>query len=377
MAELPSPHSITIGTLISLYSDVNSPLIAYDSLIAGDNQQMMPSAAQWQLELSRLIQQLVIMREEDGLFTFPPNDNTGNPAGDDEDPNDVIDFDRHSFHDLDGMTDDFLNDFLGSTSLDFSTLQCSNGKKNGKRINSSLPFHVVSQREQYTQKKNSKAASNSFRNQTSLSSLLDRIDDAFYNASSGSGNNRYRRKANRSPPSIALINRLRTASSSIDDLMNLLDEWHALLDGSHIGYPMPGVKTSSSAAVAKTVGVDGESIFGIHLRKLCLGMEEIPFEAMSRLWMAFKSEVDDEATASFGLTAVGTNSRGRNNTAYQNDQSLLTPTATTNSNNYDWIPSSPQIERLLRRTCLHPNLETYLRQEQSAITSIMEENILR
>eukprot|EP00986_Skeletonema_menzelii_P010784 scaffold5381_cov150-Skeletonema_menzelii.AAC.14 len=371
MAELPSPHSITIGALIALYSDVNSPLFAYDNLIGCDNQQVMP-AAQWQLELSRLIQQLVT-REEDGLFALiPPNDNTNNPSGDKEDPKDVIDFDRHSFHGLDIVKDDFLNDLLGSsTSLDFSQFQCSNGRKrstnDGERIMPSRPVHV-SQQEQHAQK-NIKAAFCSFRIQTSLSSLLDRIDDAFYNPFSGTGNSRRSRKARRSPPSIALITRLRTASSSIDDLMNLLDEWHALLDGSHIGYPMPGVNTSSSAAV-KTVGVDGDSVFGIHLRKLCLGMEEIPFEAMSRLWMAFKSEVDDEAT--FGLTHLGANSSDRNNNEYRDDQ-LFTTTATATVASPDMLPSSPQIERLLRRTCLHPNLETYLRQEQSTITSIMED----
>jgi len=86
-----------------------------------------------------------------------------------------------------------------------------------------------------------------------------------------------------------------------------------------------------------------------------LGMEEIPFEAMSRLWMAFKSEVDDEASLDVNRPGVNKNNQ------------LLT------KNTPDWLPSSPQIERLLRRTCLHPNLETYLRQERTTITTIMEE----
>ena len=43
------------------------------------------------------------------------------------------------------------------------------------------------------------------------------------------------------------------------------------------------------------------------------------------------------------------------------------------NNTPDWLLSSPQIERLLRRTCLHPNLETYLRQERNTTTVIMEE----
>ncbi|KAK1741014.1 anaphase-promoting complex subunit 5 [Skeletonema marinoi] len=328
MAELPSPQSIAIGTLISLYSDVNSPLFAYESLISdgNDNSRQVP-AVQWQLELSRLIQQLV-MKEDDGLFALLDND----PAGNEEDPKNVIEFDRHSSHDLD-MTDDFLNELLGSSSsFDFSQqlLQCSSNDGRKRTTNegntmSSVSLGVRASQRQDAQQ-NGKTASCSFRIQ-SLSSLLDRIDDAFYNLSN--------------------------ASSSIDDLMNLLDEWHALLDGSHIGYPISG--SSSAVAVTKTVGVDGESTFGVHLRKLCLGMEEIPFEAMSRLWMAFKSEVDDEASLDVNRPGVNKNNQ------------LLT------KNTPNWLPSSPQIERLLRRTCLHPNLETYLRQERTTITTIMEE----
>jgi len=376
MAELPSPHSIAIGTLIALYSDVNSPLFT-----TADNRHV--SAVQWQLELSRLIQQLV-MREEDGLFAFIPPNGKNDDDDHEEDPKDVIDFDRHSStHDLD-MTDEFLKDLLlDSTSLDFSKLllQCNNNnnnKNNGRnqtsssegefRMSSSLRFHASHTDQHAHQSSRKTARPCSFRIQT-LSSLLDRIDDAFCNlsrsSSSGAGNSHHNPRVARSPPSIALIAKLQTVSSSIDDLMNLLDEWHALLDGSHIGYPLSGVKAASSAAAAvtKTVGIDGDSAFGIHLRKLCLGMEEIPFEAMSRLWMAFKSEVEDEA-ASFGPT------RRANKRSNKSEQLFTTTTA---NNTPDWLPSSPQIERLLRRTCLHANLETYLRQERSAITSIMEE----
>ncbi len=374
MAELPSPHSIAIGTLIALYSDVNSPLFT-----THDNRHV--SAVQWQLELSRLIQQLV-MREEDGLFAFlPPSGKNGDHG---EDPKDVIDFDRHSAtHDLD-MTDDFLKDLLLDSSLsDFSKLShCNNNNKSNDRkrsstseddirMSSSLRFHASCTDQPAQQSSGEAARPCSFRIQT-LSSLLDRIDDAFYTLSrsfgSGAGSSSHHSpQAARSSPSIALMAKLQTASSSIDDLMNLLDEWHALLDGSHIGYPLPGVKAPSS--VTKTVGIDGESAFGIHLRKLCLGMEEIPFEAMSRLWMAFKSEVEDEATSSFGLTTRRVNKRSSSNMSEQ----LITTTTNTANNTPDWLPSSPQIERLLRRTCLHPNLETYLRQERSTITSIMEE----
>ncbi len=440
MAELPSPHSIAIGTLIALYSDVNSPL--FTSRENENNRQIIPAVTvHWQLELSRLIQQLV-MREEDGLFAFinpslngngngksndgDYNDSNNFPAAatagnDGEDPNDVIDFDRHSsssssHNDLD-MTDDFLKDLVldNNTSFDdFSKLlQCNtkNNDNNGRKrstnedeirtsTSSLLRFHAsqhdTEQHSQQSSSSSSKAASPScsFRIQT-LSSLLDRIDDAFGNLSKSSGttgnssssssssHHKHQQQAAkpRSPPSIALLTRLQTASSSIDDLMNLLDEWHALLDGSHIGYPLPGVVNKASLpSTAVTVGVDGESAFGIHLRKLCLGMEEIPFEAMSRLWMAFKSEVEDEAATSFGLTRCVTNKRSssdnnnKSKKTYKNEQ-LFLPTTTTTNTTPDWLPSSPQIERLLRRTCLHPNLETYLRQERSStiITSIMEE----
>ena len=348
MAELPSPHSIAIGTLISLYADANSPIFVYDNFISDEENSdqhrhdVIP-AVRWQLELSRLIQKLV-MREEDGLFALLPSNENDNPAAAGynlKDPNDVIEFDRYSRHDLDmNVTDDFLNDILGS-SFELPQYEQKGMIKGMAKIQDY-------ETQKHHPEESDKGAPSPLRIQT-LSSLFDSIDDAFYNLSNGAIGK------SRSPPSKALLSRLQMASSSIDDLINLLDEWHALLDGSHIGYPMPGVKPSSSNT--KTVGVDGESTFGVLLRKLCLGLEEIPFEAMSRLWMAFKGEVDDEAAS--GLA--------RNIHSNQQQRQMI------NNNVQEWLPSSPQIERLIRRTCLDPNLETYLRKEPSHITAIMEE----
>lgn len=390
MAELPSPHSIAIGTLIALYSDVNSPLFAYND-DDDDHQQQHHRhplvAAQWPLVLSRLIQQLVMRQEEDGLFALVLHPGGGskeddNPfaasGGDWEDPNDVIElFGRH--HTAIAPTEqDFLHDFWDT--FDLSRRQSINYKSSeGDSTQTSLLSSSPEVASRQTKK------TSSFRMQT-LSSLLDQLDDAFYHLPNNNNRHHFRQATTattRSPPSIALLSRLQTATSSIDDLINLLDEWHALLDGSHVGYPIHKASTSSSSSAnnnTTVVAVDGDSTFGIHLRKLCLGMEEIPFEALSRLWMAVKGEVDDETSCWFMSSTDNNNKNKNNQLLIATTTTAANTTITTITNNTtNWLPSSPQIERLLRRTCLNPNLETYLlRQERNTttkliITSIMEE----
>ena len=66
--------------------------------------------------------------------------------------------------------------------------------------------------------------------------------------------------------------------------MDLLDTWHALLEGTYF----------TNVNANPPIKIDGESSFGIYIRKLCLGIEEIPFEALSRLWSALKEFVKKE-----------------------------------------------------------------------------------
>ena len=155
-----------------------------------------------------------------------------------------------------------------------------------------------------------------------LSELLDRLDAAFY----GHGAAGEKPRGPRSPPSAALLDRLRAASSSVDSLVDLLDEWHALLEGNKAGRPpLPGGGVNVDAAGNPLpVSVDRESRFGVYLRRLCLGMEEIPFESLGRLWEAvrgYRDRVEDEDGPA--------GSRGEG-----------------------WRPSGPQVERAARRACL-------------------------
>ena len=79
MAELPTPHSIAIGTLISLYSDGNSPLLSLDwsaihrhqnRTTNGIVQQPPKSTTEWSLRLMTLIQQLVL-KDDEGRVILP------------------------------------------------------------------------------------------------------------------------------------------------------------------------------------------------------------------------------------------------------------------------------------------------------------------
>ena len=74
MAELPNPNTIAIGALIALYADRNSPLFDTSSLLRKRSAASKGSSPKnnyqltaiektyglWYLELSRLIQQLVM-----------------------------------------------------------------------------------------------------------------------------------------------------------------------------------------------------------------------------------------------------------------------------------------------------------------------------
>lgn len=382
MAELPNPHTIAIGALIALYADRNSPLFDTSSLLRKfaapakgnkNNYQLTTTEKHYgllYLELSRLIQQLVMREEEDGLFALLDTTNdsseTAGPVDDNnaDDPIDVIEFDMynttHHNHD-EKLTDDFLNDLLLGTPLSLSSqeenarLGLPPQKETTQPTDDTLHNNGGVVRKQPS----SSSSSQAFRLHT-LTSVLDSIDNAWNLVrAKASKDNSYlmqlRRKNKRSPPSKALLGKLQIASASIDDLMNLLDEWHALLDGTHKAY-WNAAKNSEVPGTAggATVSIDGESTFGVHLRKLCLSMEELPFEAVSRLWMALRSELDmlshTEDEQEEEEEEEINHSGDINNSSSRGNQIM--------SNTPEWLPSTPQIERLLRRTCLHPNLES-------------------
>ena len=147
-----------------------------------------------------------------------------------------------------------------------------------------------------------------------LSSLLTRIDNAYANNITYDTSLR----SSRTAPSIALLERLKNATLSIEHLSQLIDTFHSLLEGI--------------VATHAVVGLDGDSLFGVYLRRICLGMEELPFEAMSRLWVCFREFVLEASRP--GVTA----------------DEMKT------SESVEWVPSSSQVERILKKKCLNADL---------------------
>ena len=378
MAELPTPHSIAIGTLISLYSDPHCPLMAIDvtsngrSNRIGNNVGTPTSSTEWSLRLMSLIQQLVL-KEDEGVVVLPTNNNnsttnqsllndTINPADennqlnttqqtslstiqtsskDQSNPNDksniILNDDEYYIKKyemlLSGTGTDvehIFNDVLSASSRQSDINVVGNTSESGERddqqrqqvVNGTLNFSMES-----------------------LSTLLNRIDNLYYNNITSTNSC----TAERSPPSKALLSTLTQASRSVDHLMDILDEWHALLDGTYSGYPcnpmLPPLLCS----------IDGESSFGVYLRKLCLGMEEIPFEALSRLWDALRKFVKDEEQISDN-TLVKRWWVKKDKEEEKNDNKYIGSSGY--SYTADWLPSSPQIERIVRNTCLKYNLDS-------------------
>jgi hypothetical protein len=440
MADLPTPHSIAIGTLLSLYSDPNSPLIDWwrrstsgistsstadfdydgdenrDHDVIGDDDvdgDRPRSTAEWTLRLMQLLQQLVL-HEDEGVVIFPNSDVLF--RGED---------DTDYGHDNDGyapatttgtatnvdpihiIEDSECNSITMNKTIKHEAItqliSSGAGSSSGDLLDDILfdmfPPHDRNANE--TIEMNNKSLSPSdflpissnmidgnaslFVGQElhldhnhesslnfcmqSISTLLDRIDDAFNHGDGASSvsaavpskqlNGRKRGRSSlqrkkRTPPAQALLKRLQMASTSVDDLMNLLDEWHAMLEGTPLPY---------SSATSTIIAIDGESTFGIYLRKLCLGMEEIPFETLSRLWDALRKFVEEdialqqseaplESHQPDDITADCHNSDHYNN----HEQDIWNASMPV----YDWLPSSPQIERIVRNTCLNPNLDSLL-----------------
>mgnify|MGYP000151801787 CR=1 FL=1 len=345
MAELPTPHSIAIGTLIALYSDPNSPLVALD----WDSNEVVPaevdeynipqSTTEWSLRLMNLIRRLVT-KEDEGVVVLPNDEMFGlhgdggigsNPSDDDASSRrdtthemmEILDNDEYFFkkHALDGK--DILDDVMGlfGSSLPTSSNDAADGQQKQRH-------------DKHSGRNRNSGGSFDFRLE-SLSTLLDRIDDAFTSSSSTS-----QRLKKRTLPSLALLSRLQMASTSVDDLMNLLDEWHALLEGSHVG--------TRNTTGQSTIGIDGESTFGVYLRKLCLGMEEITFEALAILWDALREFVRGEVTIMVERNA-------KEDCTVDGEEQNFRNIASS------WLLSSPQIERIVRKTCLEHDLDSLLR----------------
>jgi len=70
-----------------------------------------------------------------------------------------------------------------------------------------------------------------------------------------------------------LLNILKIAAESIDGLIDLFDSFRVSLNGG---------------------SVDGCSVFGIYIRKRCLGFDELPFEGLGRLWKSFLSYIKED-----------------------------------------------------------------------------------
>ena len=401
MAELPTPHSIAIGTLISLYSDPHSPIYAESLSVGGGgrsrggNKQLQQqqqqwlgphNSAEWSLRLMTLIQQLVL-KEDEGVVIIPNNRtgnqsssiNYSNPAADDDDdddenshnnnmlpaalapvaetrnkdqsnPNDtsniILDDDEYFMKKHaallsstgEDMSEIFNDMFLvgGGNDVIFGDGSCSSAEPNSSSS--------------YTDRQTSNIGGGGALFQfcmESFSTLLDRIDDAFtLNAPQLSN---FKMKKERSPPSQVLLSQLSNASQSVDHLMDLLDTWHALLEGTHF----PNVNANPP------IKIDGESSFGIYIRKLCLGIEEIPFEALSRLWIALKEFVKKEEMESSIRDGDDEEMKCCDN-EYTDDDGKYYSTMAAH-----WLPSSAQIERIVRNTCLRYNLDSMVLQEDN------------
>lgn len=426
MADLPTPHAIAIGALLSLYSDPTSPLIDWhssssNSSTAADDGDVddggrdyendddeydgrPQSTADWTLRLMQLLHQLVL-REDEGIVLFPSNSNIILSRGEDDDdstaaagvvdPIHVIEdtelraqFSSGAGDGYGDLLDDMIFDMFPSCDhrntindkmdmtykKSYSPSDFLPGPSSSSRGGDGYASLFVGQELHLDH--NHQSSLNFC--MESLSTLLDRMDDVFLHCPSSSvpamtskhlnGRKRSRCGSNRrkrTPPSQALLKRLQMASTSVDDLMNLLDEWHAMLEGT----PLPSSTGSSSTT---TIVMDGESTFGIYLRKLCLGMEEIPFEALSRLWDALRKFVEEEIACQQQGDAHAQHLRMRRNDATgDNDYGGNDEQDVWNSSImpvYDWLPSSPQIERIVRNTCLDPNLDSLLKKRPQSRT---------
>lgn len=346
MTELPTPYSIAIGALILLCSDPKSPLVHYSRQEQkeeekGEHDCRPRSDAEWSLRLISLLHHIVL-NEDLGYVILPGEESAEHnelyPVKENDEENLFPDamfveelgkqrkaglLESFLIKELDG--DNVLHEFSFS-SINSSVKMCASfDRKNNSRPDGSLNFRIETP-----------------------STLLDRIDGAFYGT-------RWTKRDKRSPPSQELLTLLHVSSTSVDDLINLLDSWHALLGGLQIGYAW-GEGNLESTITSSTMmsSLDGGSTFGVFLRKLCIGMEEIPFEALGRLWNVLRNFITEENSSSLWTRRQG----GREYVDTNNVQIGV--------KSCDWLLSSPQIERNVRNTCRDQNLNVLLKPSSSS-----------
>ena len=340
--------------------------------------------AGFRMRLERLLMELVLREDEgmvvvlptpsttrqnDGLFenpaedrddnykTAPPPNRHSNSKGMDED-------DFFAKHALDGGGD-VLNDILG---LFGSSLPCFDDDE----MNIDL-FHKTQHQHKQQHSSNSSEMMNNNNHSTSLSfqmeslsTLLDRIDHAFSPSTSSNSTNTYRQQQQRrSPPSTHLLNTLTNHSTSINSLIDLLDNWHSLLSGEY--YSPNNTTNINSSDNGVMISIDGESAHGVYLRRVCLGMEELGFEAVSRLWMSLRNYLEKEVSNNYG----GDCNTGEEKKIENGDYFFE---GSSSDGGECWLPSNPQIERIVRRTCLAPNLDSLLRGQGTTSNSSLRSN---
>lgn len=339
MTELPTPYSIAIGALISLCSDPKSPLVHYSCQEQkeeekGEHDCRPRSDAGWSLRLISLLHHIVL-NEDLGYVILTPGEldsaehnelypTKENDEGDlfsDADFVDELGKQRKA-----GLLESFLikeleHEFSFSPNNSSVTMCASFDRKNNSRPDGSVNFRIETP-----------------------STLLDRIDGAFYGT-------RWMERDKRSPPSQELLTLLHASSTSVDDLINLLDSWHAL-EGN-----LESTITSSTIMSS----LDGGSTFGVFLRKQCIGMEEIPFEALGRLWNALRNFITEEIASSLWTRRQG----GQEYVDTENVQigvkkDYCNETIVRWTSSCDWLLSSPQIERNVRNTCRDQHLNLLL-----------------
>jgi len=456
MAEIPTPHSLAIGTLIALFSDPNSPLIHYfnddddhdgpfhddDAVNRGrrhkdDNANACGSGSdgmstdEWTLKLSKLIQHLV-MKEDEGVVLLDDGDNAkgmncaigarrpelqeeeeGKWNEREERDDDHDDFFKRNFQGLDDLDIDLdfnviFNDTLDSIAKSRKQEGFLRNEGDDPASSSpSSPSPSVSGESPQTQQQQPPTTQIAPKTNTisttiptrmayttssqwylqieSLTNLLDRIDDAFLSPlpTSTSDSNQLhpnhhrtqmRTRNQRNPPTKAFFSRLKLASTSIDHLVDLLDEWHALLNGVYCGCGVGGVG-QGLGGTSNLISIDGESAFGAYLRKLCLGLEELPFEGLSNLWLGLKQYVEEmeeeEEEGKRGEKFKLGNECHRLEENEMEEEAAIPDSgvddgATLPSVRHEWMPSSQQVERIVRNTCLLPDLESKLRHSSSS-----------
>lgn len=348
MTELPTLYSIAVGALISLCSDPKSPLVHYScqeqkEKEKGEHDCRPRSDAEWSLRLISLLHHIVL-NEDLGYVILTPGE-LDSAEHNENDEGDLFSdalfveelgkqrkaglLESFLIKELDG--DNVLHEFSCSSINSSVTMCASFDRNNNSRPDGSVNFRIETP-----------------------STLLDRIDGAFYGT-------RWTERDKRSPPSQELLTLLHASSTSVDDLINLLDSWHALLGGLQIGWGEGNLESTITSSTMMS-SLDGGSTFGVFLRKLCIGMEEMPFESLGRLWNALRNFITVEIASSLWTRRQG----GReyfdtNNVQIGVKNDYCDETSVRWTSSCDLLLSSPQIERNVRNICRDQNFNLLLK----------------